>query len=243
MAIWFKALIYGSVFCSSLVLQFASSQDLGDFEDEDFQQFFGLIEDGKITKEKLETRCAGKAAGFTFAAKDLRLDGALERLEYNDTKLDASVDGRPLRSKYHNAAFGEWTGSTFKPICGGLYLISLDVTMDENERSSAGAQDVHIFLRRATETRPGRRMATAHLAGNAVETGHATLVLALTTGDEVTTYFQSNEKGQKRTIESAHFSATKIAHVDDLIGEFDSDAWDADLAALESTASIEAAVK
>ncbi len=243
MSNWLTGVICTSTFCASLALQTALSQDLGDFEEEDFQQFFGLIEDGKITKEKLEARCATKEAGFTFAAKNLTHEGALERVDYNETKLDSSVDGRPLRSKFHNAAFGEWTGSTFKPICAGLYLISLNVTMAPSEAPRAGEVSVDIFLRRAGETRPGSRMATAYMAGDSIKIGHATLVLALRTGDEVSTYSQSNEADQKRVLKNASFSATKIAHIDDLIEEFDSDAWDADLAALESTASVEATLK
>ncbi len=214
------------------------AQDLGDFEEEDFQQFFGLIEDGKISKEKLEVRCVTKESGFTFTAKDLLHKSNLERLEYNETKLNASVDGRPLRSKYHNAAFGEWTGSIFKPICAGLYLISLDVTVASGDVADAEQTRIHIFLRREGEARPGRIMTTAHTSGEGRAAGHATLVLALRTGDEVSTYSQATGNAQSRLIERASFTAAKIAHIDGLIDEFDSEAWDADLIALENTASI-----
>ena len=119
--------VAGIVATATLVFVNATAQSTDEeFTDEDFAQFFGLLVDGKITKEKLNQRCANKAIGFTFAAADLVQEGPPERIEYNETGLKQSVDGRSLRSKHHNAAFGEWTGSVFKPICPGLYVISVD---------------------------------------------------------------------------------------------------------------------
>ncbi|SVE45505.1 uncharacterized protein METZ01_LOCUS498359, partial [marine metagenome] len=51
--------------------------DEEEFTDDDFAQFFGLLVDGKITKEKLNQRCAKKAIGFTFAAANLIQEGPL----------------------------------------------------------------------------------------------------------------------------------------------------------------------
>ena len=45
-----------------------------EFTEDDFAQFFSLIEGGKISKEKMSERCEDQSIGFTFAGKDIRHD-------------------------------------------------------------------------------------------------------------------------------------------------------------------------
>jgi hypothetical protein len=226
--------VAGIVAIASLVLFDATAQSTDDeFTDEDFAQFFGLLVDGKITKEKLNQRCAGKAIGFTFAAAHLVQEGPPERIEYNATGLKQSIDGRSLRSKHHNAAFGEWTGSVFKPICPGLYVISVDFSTSGKQGDVASTVLVHLYLRRAGETRPGKRLVTAVKTGPSPRgNGHGTISLPLRTGDEVSTYAESEGAQDRREFESVTFTAYKIAHLDEYIEEFDMEAWGADIEAL-----------
>ena len=226
--------VAGIVATASLIISDATAQSTEEeFTDEDFAQFFGLLVDGKITKEKLNQRCAKKAIGFTFAAANLVQEGPLERVEYNKTGLKQSIDGRSLRSKHHNAAFGEWTGSVFKPICPGLYVISVDFSTSGKQTHVADTVLVHLYLRRAGEARPGKRLVTAVKAGPSPRgNGHATISLPLRTGDEVSTYAESAGSQDRREFESVTFTAYKIAHLAEYIEEFDMEAWGADIEAL-----------
>lgn len=226
--------VAGIVAIASLVLFDATAQSTDEeFTDEDFAQFFGLLVDGKITKEKLNQRCASKAIGFTFAAAHLVQEGPPERIEYNETGLKQSIDGRSLRSKHHNAAFGEWTGSVFKPICPGLYVISVDFSTNGKQGDVASTVLVHLYLRRAGEPRPGKLLVTAVKTGPSPRgNGHGTISLPLRTGDEVSTYAESEGAQDRREFESVTFTAYKIAHLDEYIEEFDMEAWGADIEAL-----------
>ncbi len=226
--------VAGIVAIASLVHFDATAQSTDEeFTDEDFAQFFGLLVDGKITKEKLNQRCVSKAIGFTFAAAHLVQEGPPERIEYNETGLKQSIDGRSLRSKHHNAAFGEWTGSVFKPICPGLYVISVDFSTNGKQGDVASTVLVHLYLRRAGEARPGKRLVTAVKTGPSPRgNGHGTISLPLRTGDEVSTYAESEGAQDRREFESVTFTAYKIAHLDEYVEEFDMEAWGADIEAL-----------
>ncbi len=207
--------------------------DEEEFTDDDFAQFFGLLVDGKITKEKLNQRCAKKAIGFTFAAANLIQEGPLERIEYNRTGLKQSVDGRSLRSKHHNAAFGEWTGAVFKPICAGLYVISVDFSTTGKQGTVADTVLLHVYLRRPGQPRPGKRLITATKTDpSATGSGHGTVSLPLRTGDEISTYAESIGPKARREFGSVTFTAYKVAHLDEYIEEFDMEAWGADIEAL-----------
>lgn len=207
--------------------------DEEEFTDDDFAQFFGLLVDGRITKEKLSQRCAKKAIGFTFAAANLIQEGPPERIEYNQTGLKQSVDGRSLRSKHHNAAFGEWTGAVFKPICAGLYVISVDFSITGNQGAAADTVLLHIYLRRPGEPRPGKRLITATKTNSSASgSGHGTVSLPLRTGDEISTYAESIGPRARRAFESVTFTAYKVAHLSEYIEEFDMEAWGADIEAL-----------
>ena len=45
--------------------------DSQEFTDKDFEKFFGLLEDGKITAEKNAQRCATEELGFTYTGAGL----------------------------------------------------------------------------------------------------------------------------------------------------------------------------
>ena len=234
MRIAFMATILAMLTTWALPVRAQEPQDMGEFTDEDFAQFFGLIEDGKITQEKMRRRCATKQIGFTFSGANLTHDGEPQRVHYNETELRSTVDGRPLRSKFHNAAFGEWTGYVFKPICGGLFAITLNYSTVDLDEELADDVRVHIRLRREGEDRPGKIVASAvKSGGDGVGNGHATIILTLETGDEVSTYSEAEGASQKRVFERITFSAYKIAHLDETIKEFDTEAWDTDLKAIE----------
>ncbi len=204
-----------------------------EFTDDDFAQFFGLLVDGRITKEKLNQRCSKKAIGFTFAAANLIQEGAPERIEYNRTGLKQSVDGRSLRSKHHNAAFGEWTGAVFKPICPGLYVISVDFSTTGKQGAVTDTVLLHVYLRKPGEPRPGKRLITAAKTNSSARgSGHGTVSLPLRTGDEISTYAESIGPKARREFESVTFTAYKIAHLDEYVEEFDMEAWGADIEAL-----------
>jgi len=216
------------------------SQSLADeeFTDDDFAQFFGLITDGKISREKMNARCEKEVVGFTFAARNLVHGGELERVDYNETGVVASVDGRSLRSKHFNATFGEWTGAVFKPLCPGMWVISVDFSIgngvDDDVSDEASAQGVrlHLYLRRENEERPGTSVMHTGTAGSR-GSGHMNIALPLRTGDEVSTYSERVGSSKQRLLERVTFTAYKIGHLEKYAEEFDLDAWNKDLEALK----------
>ena len=199
----------------------AHSQDMSneEFTDHDFEQFFGLIEDGKISLEDMTTRCRKEVVGFTFAGLDLEHAGERERIEYNQTRVTGSVDGRVMRSRHFNISFGEWTGSVFKPLCAGMWSIAVDFSASPNTR-------VDLYLRKPGEERPGKAIITS-------TSGHLSLALPLGTGDEISTYSVSVNENDKRRIGQATFTAYKVAHIDKYMAEFDEAAWNAEVEALK----------
>jgi len=235
-----RAEIMGCLVLSIFFGSGAVAQSLADeeFTDEDFAQFFGLIVDGKISREKMNKRCAKEIVGFTFSGKDLEHDGDLVRVDYNETGLKASVDGRTLRSRHFNATFGEWTGAVFKPLCPGMWVISVDFSTRPGSTDSQDefADDVriHLYVRRGEEGRPGTSVIQARTAGDGQRgNGHMTIALPLHTGDEVSTFSEAIGSSQKRVLESVKLTAYKTGHLEKYVKDFDVDAWNADLAALQ----------
>jgi len=227
-------------FLSLALTGIGRGQSLADeeFTDYDFAQFFGLIADGKISREKMNARCEKEVVGFTFAAKDLVHDGGLERIDYNETGMTASVDGRALRSRHFNATFGEWTGAVFKPLCPGMWVISVDFTSADGPDGDVSVEDLaervrlHLYLRRENEKRPGASiMRTGMVVSRA--SGHMDIALPLRTGDEISTYSEAVGSEGKRHLERVTFTAYKTGHLEKYVEEFDVDAWNADLEALK----------
>jgi len=199
----------------------AFGQDMSneEFTDEDFAKFFGLIEDGRISREKMIRRCADEVIGFTFAGKDIEHTGERNRIDYNQTRVTGSVDRRVMRSRHFNASFGEWTGSVFKPLCAGMWSIVVDFDATPNTR-------VSLYVRKPGESRPGAMIVDSR-------TGHLSLVMPLGTGDEVSTWSESLDEKSELRIKSATFTAYKVGHIEKYMKAFDEDAWNADIEALK----------
>ena len=125
------------------------------FTEDDFAQFFSLIEDGKIPAEIISERCRQQGIGFTFLGRDIIHERPQQRVFYNVSQEDSSVDGRTLRAKHFNASFGEWTGAVFKPLCPGMYTIAVDFT-------APASTAIEIYLRRVGEERPGKRIISSN---------------------------------------------------------------------------------
>ena len=205
-----------------------------EFTEDDFAQFFSLIEGGKISKEKMSERCEDQSIGFTFAGKDIRHEGGPERIFYNVSRENTSVDGRTLRAKHSNASFGEWTGAVFKPLCPGLYSLSIDFSAANVGSEKAGDVNVHVYLKRSGEDRPGEKLVTASKNGPGHRgSGHATLALTLHSGDEISTWSEGTGDDPTRILESVTFTAYKVAHLENLVEEIDMDAWTKDVAMLK----------
>ncbi|MEC9375021.1 MAG: hypothetical protein VYA80_01465 [Pseudomonadota bacterium] len=209
--------------------------DNQEFTDEDFDKFFGLLVDGKVTQEKNEKRCADEKIGFTFTGKELSHNSKPTRINYNVTKLDMTVDGRPFRSKYRNATFGEWTGQVFKPLCGGLYNFTIDYSLELPEQIDPRDINVQIYLQRNGDSRPGLMVMESHPNGNqGYATGQANVVLPMSTGDEVSTWTSLDGGIKTIEFESVAISGYKISHLPELTLAFDQSLWTEDMKALDS---------
>jgi hypothetical protein len=210
-----------TILCTSLaVASLGMGQDMSneEFTDADFEKFFGLIEDGKISREEMLKRCENEVIGFTFAGLNLVHKELRERIDYNQTRVTGSMDGRVMRSRHFNASFGEWTGSVFKPLCAGMWSMTIDVDATPNTR-------IELYVRRPGQERPGEVVVGSN-------TGHLTLVMPLGTGDEVSTWSSARGDDAKRRINQATFTAYKVGHIEKYMTEFDEDAWNADIEAL-----------
>ena len=205
-----------------------------EFTEDDFAQFFSLIVDGKISAENMRQRCAKQAIGFTFAGKDLRHEGGPQRIFYNRSREDTSIDGRTLRAKHFNASFGEWTGAVFKPLCPGMYSFSIDFTTDVADGVSTEEVFVHLHVKRAGEQRPGQKVVSAIKTGPGIRgSGHASLALPLHSGDEISTYSEATGPEKMRVLRSVTLTAYKAAHLEDYIEEIDMEAFSADIIKLK----------
>ena len=209
--------------------------DYENFTPDDFQKFYGLIENGKITRDKLNAMCEKRPLGFTVEATDVAPETSNAILYYNVSKQHGSIDGRAFRSRYFNASLGEWTGAVFKPICPGLYVFSLDFTAHVLEKS-ANDVSMHLLLRRRGGDRPGKTIATAKIASPfARGSGYTSVVLVLGTGDEVSTFFELPISGKNVRLELVRLSVYKIDHLEELVQELDLDAREKDLKTLSAS--------
>jgi hypothetical protein len=205
-----------------------------EFTEDDFSQFFNLIVDGKISKEKMRERCMNQSIGFTFAGKDLVHEGAPQRIFYNVSRENTSVDGRTLRAKHFNASFGEWTGAVFKPLCPGLYALSIDFSTGSGDGVTAEDVYVHLYVKRAGEDRPGQKVVSAVRTGPGVRgSGHATLALPLHSGDEISTYSEIIGAEKTRILRNVTFTAYKVAHLEDYVEAIDMEAFSEDIIKLK----------
>jgi hypothetical protein len=190
---------------------------------EDFA-FFKLLKDGKASKEAVARHCAGPDGGVravAAASLNLTLAETHERVRYLDRQL-TNVNANP----------GEWTGEIYKPLCPGLYALSVDFITAGGEGVTDGEVTVHIHVWRKAEggPRPGALAAVAVKAGpGARGSGHAAVVLALATGDEIATHSLSAD-GKPRRFERIQFSAYRVQHMPELAADFDRTAWEADQA-------------
>lgn len=222
-----------SLLAANTVLAQAFLQE--EFTEDDFAQFFSLIVDGKISKDKMAERCADQQIGFTFSGRDVQHDGGLQRIFYNVSREDTSVDGRTLRAKHFNASFGEWAGSVFKALCPGMYSVAIDFSTSEIDGVDVADEVlVHVYLKRADMERPGQRVVTAIKSGSGPRgSGHATLALPLRSGDEISTYSEAVGPDTSRNLSSVSFTAYKVVHLEDYVSEVDMDAWTKEIAAIK----------
>ncbi len=208
--------------------------DYENFRPNDFQKFYGRIEDGKIAADQLDEMCKNRPLGFTVEAKNVALETSGTRLNYNVSKQMGSVDGRAFRATYFNASLGEWTGAVFKPMCPGLYAFSLDFTAQVSADSTEDVS-MHLLLRRSDGDRPGKNVATAiKTSPPSRSSGHTRVVLMLGTGDEVATIVELTDSTTKALLELARLSIYKINHLPELVRDVDIDARGQELKALEA---------
>jgi len=201
--------------------------DTQEFTQEDFQHFFGLLEDGKISQEKMVEFCADEHNGFTFTGANIEHAGERQRIAHNVTALDMTVDGRPFRSQFRAPSFGEWTREVFKPLCPGLYSFTVSFEASLPRGSDPEDLSVQIFMQREGDTRPGLLLIEAHPSGaRKFATGQTTVVVPMATGDEISSWTEIADGESERVLKSVSITGYKIAHLPELVKPFDMKAWD-----------------
>ena len=210
---------------------FAGGHDQSSFEKEsftedDFAQFFSLVKDGKIAAADISERCQEQSIGFTFMGADITHDQTRQRIFFNVSKEDASIDGRTLRAKHFNASFGEWTGSVFKPLCPGMYLLSVDYNIAGRAKNKT---ELAIYLRRHADDefveRPGKRVISS-------KNGHFTLALPLHSLDEISVW---SESARQRTLQQVTLTGVKVQHLEEYVADVNMDQYSKDIMLLKRT--------
>jgi hypothetical protein len=188
--------------------------------------FFNILKDGKATKDEIDKHCAegeGFVRAFSVAALNLTLSQTHERVRYADRQF-TNVNANP----------GEWTGEVYKALCPGLYTFNLDYIATPKDGATAGDVTVHIHVWRKAENgpRPGDLAAVAEKTGKGRGTGHASVTLALGTGDEIATHALSADD-KPRHFERIQLTGYRVHHIGKLAADFDTAAWEADRAEAE----------
>jgi hypothetical protein len=188
---------------------------------EDFA-FFNLIKDGKVSKDDVAKHCASPDGGvraMAVASLNLTLAEPHERVRYKDRQF-TNINANP----------GEWNGEVYKPLCPGLYTVSVDYITAAGDGATAGDVTVHLHAWRKVKggPRPGELVAVAEKTGaNPRGTGHATVTLALGTGDEIATHSLSAD-GKPRRFERIQLNVHRVQHMPELAADFDTALWEAD---------------
>lgn len=196
---------------------------------EDFA-FFNLIKDGKVSKEQIATHCEtpdGKVRALSTASLNLTLEKFHERVPFKDRQ-------------YTNVNFspGEWSGEVYKAICPGLYNVTLDFIAANADGATDGDVTAHIHLWRKaplkegqeTQARPGELAGVAFKPGpSAKGTGHASAVVVLGTGDEISIHSLS-PPNTKRHFERIELNVHRIQPMPEFARDFVAAEWDADKA-------------
>lgn len=199
---------------------------------EDFA-FFNLIKDGKVPAAAVAKHCEtpdGRVRALSTASLNLTLDKFHERVPYKDRQ-------------YTNVNFspGEWTGQVYKAICPGLYQVSVDFIATNADGATDGDVTVHIHLWRKaplkegqeTQSRPGELAGVAFKAGpSAKGTGHASAVVVLGTGDEISTH-SLTAPNTKRHFERIEINVHRIQAMPEHARDYVEAEWEADRLAAE----------
>jgi hypothetical protein len=179
--------------------------------------------------------CADEYVGFTFTGADIKHEGERQRIDYNVTALEMTVDGRPFRSQYRAPSFGEWTREVFKPLCPGLYAFTVNFETTFPRGQKPQDLSVQIYMQREGDTRPGLLLMEAHPAGDRkFATGQTTVVIPMASGDELSTWTHMADDESERTLIAVSISGHKVAHLPELVKPFDMKAWDQSMRELGS---------
>lgn len=185
--------------------------------------FFDILKDGKADKELIGKHC-GEADGwvraFSSASVNLTQKEAGKRVSYKSQQF-TNVNANP----------GEWSSEVYKALCPGLYTFTLDYVTTPKDGGTSGdvAVQIHVWRKTGKTDRPGEVVAVADKTGKGRGTGHASVTLALGTGDEVSTYASSAD-GKPRHFERIQLNGYRVQHMPQLAIDFDSAWWEADRA-------------
>lgn len=186
--------------------------------EEDFT-FFTLIKDGRVAAADVASHCQtpkARVRALSTASLNLKLDLNHERVRYVDRQ-------------FTNLSFspGQWTGEVYKVVCPGLYTVTVDFISSDKDGATDGDVTVHIHTWRKAPlpdmpggdkpmTRPGELSATAVKIGPAARgTGHAQALVALGTGDEISTHSLSDD-GKPRFFERVQLNIALVQHMPEL---------------------------
>jgi hypothetical protein len=193
-------------------------------DDEPDFVFFNLIEDGKVSRDKVAAHCAGSPRALSVEVRDVIHTNPHQRVAFT---------GRQITNV--NASPGEWTGALYKPLCPGLYTFTVDFMSSAEDGATDGEVIVHLHTwHKGGRERPGELAALAvKPAGQERGVGHASVVVEMASGDEFS-LFTLSPGADKRRFERLQLNAFLLHDMPKLARDFDTKVWDEERAAAEA---------
>lgn len=194
----------------------ASTSAQQSIEEEPDFSFFELIEEGKVSAEKIAAYCEGLPRAFSVETRDLVHTRPHQRVAFSGRNI-SNVNANP----------GVWNGSLYKPICPGLYAFNVDFISSAEDGATEGDVIVHLHVwHRGGRERPGELTAMAlKPAGLKRGVGHASTAVKLASGDEFS-LFTLSPGAEKRRFERIQLTAYRVTHMADLARDFELDVWE-----------------
>ncbi len=214
-----------AVIIAAVILVSGSTQAQESIEEEPNFAFFELIEEGKVSADRVSDHCKDLPRSFSVETNNLMHTQPHQRVTFSGRNI-SNVNANP----------GVWNGSLYKPICPGLYAFNVDFISSTKDGATNGDVIVHLHVwHRGGRERPGELTAMAiKPSGLDRGIGHATVAVKMASGDEFS-LFTLSPGADRRHFERIQLTAFRVTHMSELAREFDLGIWEDERAEANAT--------
>jgi len=212
----FVKLTNTAVIITALVLVSGAPIAQESIEEEPNFAFFELIEEGKVSADKVSDHCKDLPRSFSVETSNLVHTQPHQRINFSGRNI-SNVNANP----------GVWNGSLYKPICPGLYAFNVDFISSDKDGATDGDVIIHLHVwHKGGRERPGDLAAMAiKPSGLGRGTGHATVAVKMASGDEFS-LFTLSPGADRRHFERIQLTAFRVTHMSNLARDFDVNTWE-----------------